>query len=224
MYVDGFNFYYGSVKGTPFKWLDDRALARALLRGHQINSVKYFTARVQDRADDRGLAKRQDHYIRALIAHAGVEIHNGQFTRRRRCWPLADKLKRNIVELVYVMQTEEKGSDVSLGAHLVWDACHDDMDVALVLSNDSDLQTLLDMVQNLGIRVVTVNPHQQVDQPRRLLSGDKRTLSRRLLGRSQPPNLAMASNGDRISRRRMVLDAQKPAEAGHAGPSTCEGI
>ncbi len=24
VYVDGFNFYYGAVKGTPYKWLDIR--------------------------------------------------------------------------------------------------------------------------------------------------------------------------------------------------------
>jgi uncharacterized LabA/DUF88 family protein len=200
VYVDGFNFYYGAVKGTPFKWLDYRALARALLRGHQINSVKYFTARVQDRSDDSGLAQRQDDYLRALVAHAGVEVHYGQFARRRRPLPLADKLKAGMVEMVYVVQTEEKGSDVSLGAHLVWDACHDEMDAALVLSNDSDLQTPVDMAQTLGIRVVTVNPHQQGDQPRRLLSSDKRTLSRRLLGRSQLPNPVVAQSRDEIKK------------------------
>ncbi len=27
MYTDGFNFYYGSLKGTPYKWLDPYALA-----------------------------------------------------------------------------------------------------------------------------------------------------------------------------------------------------
>jgi len=41
--------------------------------------------------------------------------------------------------------TEEKGSDVKLATHLVWDAAHHDMDVALVMSNDSDLQESLDM-------------------------------------------------------------------------------
>ena len=92
-------------------------------------------------------------YLRALVAHAGVEVHYGQFARRRRPLPLADKLKAGIVEMVYVVQTEEKGSDVSLGAHLVWDACHDEIDAALVLSNDSDLQTPVDMAQTLRIRV-----------------------------------------------------------------------
>ena len=31
VYVDGFNFYYGEVRGTPWKWLDPEALFRKLL-------------------------------------------------------------------------------------------------------------------------------------------------------------------------------------------------
>ena len=31
VYVDGFNLYYGALKGTPFKWLDPVRLAAHLL-------------------------------------------------------------------------------------------------------------------------------------------------------------------------------------------------
>ena len=31
VYVDGFNLYYGAVKGTPFKWLNLVQLARQLV-------------------------------------------------------------------------------------------------------------------------------------------------------------------------------------------------
>lgn len=200
VYVDGFNFYYGALKGTAFKWLDYRALGRVLLRGHQIDTIKYFTARVQDRPDDLGLAQRQDDYIRALEAHSEVEVHFGQFKRRRVARPLADKLAKGVTEIVMVIDTEEKGSDVSLGSHLVWDACHHNMDVALVLSNDSDLQTPVSMAEDIGIRVITVNPHNQSDQPRRLLSAEKRTLNRRLLKRSQLPDPVLDARGERISK------------------------
>ena len=114
--------------------------------------------------------------------------------------PLADKLERGITEFAVVMDTEEKGSDVSLGAHLVWDACHRDMDVALVLSNDSDFQTPVTMAEEAGVRVVTVNPHKQSDQPRRLISSDKRTLNRRLLARCQLPNPVIDERGEQIRR------------------------
>lgn len=198
VYVDGFNFYYGAVKDTAFKWLDYRALATSLLRGHHITHVKYFTARVQDRADDPGLSQRQDAYIRALQSHSAVDVHYGQFRQRRKTRPLADKLKRGIVEFVAVIDTEEKGSDVSLGAHLVWDACHQEMDVALVMSNDSDLQTPVEMAERAGITVVTVNPHERHKQQRHLLSSGKRTLNRRLLGQCQLPNPVYGIQGERI--------------------------
>lgn len=108
VYVDGFNFYYGALKGTAFKWLDHRTLASALLRGHRITRVKYFTARVQDRTDNLGLSQRQDAYIRALQAHSGAEVHYGQFKQRHKTRPLADKLKKGVVEFVAVVDTEER--------------------------------------------------------------------------------------------------------------------
>ena len=47
VYVDGFNLYYGALKGTPWKWLDLPALFTKVLQPHHdILKVKYFTARV----------------------------------------------------------------------------------------------------------------------------------------------------------------------------------
>lgn len=52
VYVDAFNLYYGSVKGTPYKWLDISSLCRILLPRHSIARIKYFTALVDPRPDD----------------------------------------------------------------------------------------------------------------------------------------------------------------------------
>ena len=47
VYVDGFNLYYGALKGSSWKWLDLFALFQNMLQSHhQILSIKYFTARV----------------------------------------------------------------------------------------------------------------------------------------------------------------------------------
>ena len=203
MYVDGFNFYYGALKNNPaLKWLDYRELAGRLLRGHHVGAVKYFTARVQDRPDDLGLAQRQGVYIRALEEHSEVEVHLGQFKHRKKNLPLASEHRAGKIKMARVVHTEEKGSDVSLGAHLVRDACHRNMEVALVLSNDSDLQTPVAMAEEEGIAVVTVNPHKQAEQPRRLFSSDKRTLNRRLLERCQLPNPVTSTAGREIHRPR----------------------
>ncbi len=48
VYIDGYNLYYGLLKGTPYKWLDPMRLVKALLReDHEIISVKYFTSPVR---------------------------------------------------------------------------------------------------------------------------------------------------------------------------------
>lgn len=40
VYVDGINLYYGLLKGTPFKWLDLRALCAKLLPRNELIRVK----------------------------------------------------------------------------------------------------------------------------------------------------------------------------------------
>ena len=55
VYVDGFNLYYGALKGTPFKWLDLVALfGKVLQPRHDILKVKYFTARGRERPPTGG--------------------------------------------------------------------------------------------------------------------------------------------------------------------------
>ena len=47
IYVDGFNFYYGAIKDTPYKWLDFKKLFQNLLDPtNNIISIKYFTVEV----------------------------------------------------------------------------------------------------------------------------------------------------------------------------------
>jgi hypothetical protein len=52
IYVDGFNLYYGSLKRTPFRWLDISALCRLLLPNDTLHGIKYFTALVDRRPQD----------------------------------------------------------------------------------------------------------------------------------------------------------------------------
>jgi len=58
VYIDGFNFYYGAVKGTAYKWLDFSALCRLLLPTHSIQQIYYFTALVTPRPHDPDQAVR----------------------------------------------------------------------------------------------------------------------------------------------------------------------
>ncbi|MDR3559752.1 MAG: NYN domain-containing protein, partial [Candidatus Pacebacteria bacterium] len=70
IYIDGFNCYYGAVKGTPFKWLDFKAFFACLLKSNnQIVSIKYFTALVSATPDDPDKPIRQETFIRALKSY-----------------------------------------------------------------------------------------------------------------------------------------------------------
>ena len=46
IYIDGFNFYYGAVRGTPYKWLDIEKCFLRLRMNDDIRRIWYFTALV----------------------------------------------------------------------------------------------------------------------------------------------------------------------------------
>ena len=61
--------------------------------------------------------------------------------------------------MAYVWKTEEKGSDVNLGVHLVRDAFKGAFDLAAVLTNDTDLVEPIRIVtQELGLAVTLLSP------------------------------------------------------------------
>lgn len=63
---------------------------------------------------------------------------------------------------VQVIKTEEKGSDVNLASYVLTDAYQSDYDVAVIISNDSDLVYPLEHVRNqLGKTVGILNPHKK---------------------------------------------------------------
>ena len=59
VYVDGFNLYYGALKGTRCKWLDLVKLVDLLFPdGHTVDLLRYFTARVSGIANSRATARQ----------------------------------------------------------------------------------------------------------------------------------------------------------------------
>ena len=62
-------------------------------------------------------------------------------------------------DVAYVWKTEEKGSDVNLGVHLVRDAFKGEFDLAAVLTNDTDLLEPIRIVRNeLKLPVTLLTP------------------------------------------------------------------
>lgn len=90
VYVDGFNLYYGALKGTPFKWLDLVKLAKLLLpTEHHIDRLRYFTARVSGIAN-AGAPARQHRYLQALGTLPEVRVHLGRFLAKTAWRPLTN--------------------------------------------------------------------------------------------------------------------------------------
>ncbi|HVZ70054.1 MAG TPA: NYN domain-containing protein [Rhizomicrobium sp.] len=90
VYVDGFNLYYGAVKGTPYRWLNPVALVRQLVpTKYSIDRLKYFTARVSG-ASDPSAPVRQKLYLDALGTVPEIEIHYGRFLAKTIWRPIVN--------------------------------------------------------------------------------------------------------------------------------------
>lgn len=159
VYVDGFNLYYGAMKGRAgCKWLDLAALTRRLLPSDQIHRIRYFTALVSARAHDPQQPVRQQAYIRALQTIPHLTVHYGSYVTRPVWMPLANQQPGQ--RSAKVQKTEEKGSDVNLATYLMLDASQNDCEAAVVISNDADLKEPVALAQSVfGITVGVVNPH-----------------------------------------------------------------
>ncbi len=160
VYVDGFNFYYGAVKQTPYKWLNFNKLFEILFPKHNLVLVRYFTARVKDNPLSPGQRQRQTAYLKALQTLPNFEIHEGYFLSHLVNMPKAPPE----TGFARVIKFEEKGSDVNLATYLMLDAIENRFDVAAVVSHDSDLALPIQVVnERLGkpVGVVGYDPRFQ---------------------------------------------------------------
>jgi len=174
VYIDGFNLYYW-MKPLPYRWIDLKSLVlNAITKPdveHDLVAIKYFTARVSDTRDDPSKATRQDIYFQALKASIPeFTIHFGEFRRQKKQMPRVG-LRDRVGRPIWVWDTEEKGSDVNLAVELVNDAWLNLYDMAVVVSNDSDLERAVRIVKKKSRTVgVLVRGDAQVNSLRRVAS------------------------------------------------------
>ncbi|MCA0903221.1 NYN domain-containing protein [Qipengyuania aquimaris] len=155
VYVDGYNLYYACLKRSPHKWLNIHQLACSQLPKNSIDKTRYFTARVSARPHDPKQPQRQETYFRALATIPEIEVHFGHFLTHEVSMPEAAAWKSGQYKPVRVVKTEEKGSDVNLATYLLMDAADDLFDVAVIISNDSDLKEPIRLVKDkFGKRIV----------------------------------------------------------------------
>ena len=209
VYIDGFNLYYRALKGTPRKWLDIAAMSQAVLPSSQtITRINYYTAHISGRVDPTG-PKRQHAYLRALATLPDVAIHYGNLLVSKK-WaglvqppdfrPSPKTPADPVPEVAHVWKTEEKGSDVNLGVHLVRDAFTGAFEHAAVLTNDTGLTEPLRIVtQDCQLPVTLLSP---VGKPATSLVHVSTSIRhiQPYLGPCQLPHQLQAPNGRTISK------------------------
>lgn len=132
---------------------------------YHINRIRYFTALVNPTPTNSDCRTRQLTYLRALRMIPNLTIHKGRFAIHIKKRWLADLQRRPAVvplrpvQEAYVIEAEEKGSDVNLASYMLLDGFRQEYDVANVISNDSDLAEPIRIVRNeLGRKLTLVNP------------------------------------------------------------------
>lgn len=155
------------IRKSDCKWLNLETFCDLLLPKNRVTQIFYFTARVDGRENDPDQPIRQQTYLRALGTLPRVNIQYGTFlssvVRRPLVTPHPNNpkfplrvggnpaLERNpdgTTRLVHVLKSEEKGSDVNLATFLLRDAYRRACQCAVIVSNDSDLLSPIEIAKD----------------------------------------------------------------------------
>jgi hypothetical protein len=164
VYIDGYNFYYGCLKGTPYKWLDivklfeNHILCRPEAGAANLhdNGIKYFTAEITDRAaGDPNSVNDQRSYHQAIYHHNKKlsTIKGNYAVDEVKCYKVecdanGDKKDPKDSSKVEVWKLEEKQSDVNVAVEAVYDAITDpDLEQIVFVTNDTDIVPALKKIQ-----------------------------------------------------------------------------
>ena len=168
IYIDGYNLYYGCLKGTPLKWLDPLALFQnhilpsvtATVNGKKLASdlrpvaIKFFTALILEQAAKANDSLAcQEQYHSALNKHTPgrIETIKGYYSLTEARAKVIDsvdpkKLLRDC-DVTDAWKLEEKQSDVNLAIHAVKDALLGGIEHVVFVTNDTDIAPALEMIR-----------------------------------------------------------------------------
>lgn len=172
IFIDGFNFYFGLLKHSPYKWLNIHSLFEYLVHEQdptsQINGCHFYSAMVKGKLASRGeqTVISQQAYHRALgsiytppvkLILSNHQIESGPLPRYVK-GVAPDKQDR-----VNVWRIEEKETDVRIALDAYRAAMGGTIDQLVVSSNDTDLVPLLEAVREDApqIRIGLVIPKQK---------------------------------------------------------------
>lgn len=170
IYIDGYNFYYGCLRGTPHKWLDllplfeNHILPSALLKdgdGHirqsallPSPSIKFFTAKIIEsvaRSTDSVSSQARYHTALRKLHDGRIELIEGYYAVNKMKVKVVDSDEPNRppreCKEVQAWKVEEKQSDVNLALQVYHDAITGQIDHAVIVTNDTDIAPALAMIR-----------------------------------------------------------------------------
>jgi 6-hydroxy-3-succinoylpyridine 3-monooxygenase len=198
VYIDGFNFYYGAVKGTSHKWLNLQKYFELLRQDDELQKIWYFTAKVS------GVQlARQETYFDALATMPLIEMVFGLYKLK--------KLRCKIRECGYqgnksYKVPEEKGTDVNIALQMLDDAYQGACDRIILVSGDSDLVPAVKLVKKrhpeiqVTVYIPASDPRRGAATELRSVADKHKTLPTALLSKAQFPDDLIGASGKNICK------------------------
>lgn len=171
IYVDGYNLYYGCLKRSPHKWLDLLHLFEAHVLPSSVPGAGaastppwqsatdpllfYYTAPIKEvaaKAPDS--VDSQKAYHAALQAHSGnrLKLVLGNYSlikaKAKKIDPKDPKKPMGLCDPVEIWKLEEKKSDVALSLQAYHDALTKQVDMVVIVTNDTDVAPALQMIRD----------------------------------------------------------------------------
>ncbi len=145
---------------------------------------------------DSDQPRRQQIYLKALQTVSEIEIYYGKFLVHPVRLPLQTSLPDG-TRAVWVMKTEEKGSDVNLASHLIHDAHRGAFEAAAVVSSDTDLVEPVRIVsQEIGLPVCLLPPQIEGSKSLKGAATEVRKIGSARLRQAQFPDVIHGSGGE----------------------------
>jgi len=151
-----------------FRWLNPKKLVEQFLyESYEIDQINFYTTDIDALYIGDKSPSRQQEYYRALMTIENIKIIKGRFSKNPTMMPVYPiKIITNPdgttnMQKSLVLKTEEKRSDVNIASHLVRDACLNKFDMAVLVSNDSDLLEPMKILHELNKKFLILSPHEK---------------------------------------------------------------
>ena len=138
------------------------------MRGdYNLEQINFYTTDINAFYPGDKSPSRQKEYYKALMTIDGINIVKGRFSKNPASMPaypitcIQNADGTTNIKKLNVLKTEEKRSDVNIAAHLVRDACLNLFDMAVLVSNDSDLLEPLRITHSLGRKFLILSPFEK---------------------------------------------------------------